>query len=87
MIKYYVCDLLLRSQHLFTALAKQFDGMSNDDIDTGISSKVEALIENEKAYGFRHCNNPSCKEFFLEDYLTEENNTFCSRECIETVIK
>ncbi|SDL36642.1 hypothetical protein [Lacicoccus qingdaonensis] len=43
MIKYYVCDLSLRSQYLFAELAKQFDDMSDDDIDAGISSKVEDL--------------------------------------------
>src|SRR5699024_138179 len=86
MTKYYVCDLSLKSQHLFAELAKQFDDMSYEDIEAGISSKVEDLIENEKSYGFRHCNNPNCKEFFQEGYLTKENKIFCSKACAETVM-
>lgn len=86
MKKVWVDDLSLRSQNLFKELAQFYDNMDMEDIENGIYSKVEDLVENEKKYGFRHCSNPHCKEFFEQGYLTEDSSTFCSRGCAEAII-
>ena len=85
MRKIWVDDLSLRSKNLFKELAKYYDDMDNEDIEIGISSKVEDLGDNERLYGFRHCKNPHCKEFFQSGYLTEDDMKFCTKTCAETI--
>jgi len=86
MRKYWVVELSEESKALFRNLAKEH-GLNEEEIQDGLNSKIGDLDENEYLFGFRHCDNIQCKEFFNKGYMTEDSFTFCSSECAEKTVK
>lgn len=85
MRKYWVDQLSEQSKALFRQLAKEY-GLNGQEIQDGLDSKIGDLNDNEYLFGFRHCDNYSCKEFFNEGFMTEDGFTFCSSECAEKIV-
>ena len=85
MRKFYVAELSRKSQELFKELAEE-QGFTDEEIQDGLDSKIGDLDDIHGLLGFRKCENPQCKEFFNEGFLTEDSDTFCSNECAEKII-
>ena len=83
--KVYVSELSQKSHELFKDLAEE-QGFTDEEIQDGLDSKIGDLNDNEYLFGFRHCDNSSCKEFFNEGFMTEDGFTFCSSECAEKIV-
>ena len=86
MSKYWVFELSKESQDLFRSLAEEVEEFTEEDIQNGLDSKIGDLDDAAYTLGFRICNNRDCQEFSDEGYHTDDDLTFCSRQCAEKVI-
>lgn len=85
MKKYWVFEVSKESQDLFRSLAEEED-FSEEDIQRGLDSKIHDLHDTAYELGFRICENKECHEFHDNGYMTEHQDIFCSRECVEDCI-